>query len=160
MNKTLRIILIILGALIVLASFAISGWLSWVVFIIGLAFIGLASFIAEKQAISKTDRTILCLLMSASLSDNDCAVEEQKYVLEFIKRRKLSKKLVQDVIKNAGDPSTWEFSTEESERMRILDEVAALIKADGVISEKEKEFMAATAAAIGVDKDIALKKLA
>ena len=43
--------------------------------------------------------------------------------------------------------------------MRILEEIAGLIKSDGVITKQEKEFMELVAKVLDIDKDKALAKL-
>ena len=87
------------------------------------------------------------------------ADQEKKYIQEYIKRRGLSKKQVNAVEKYAADPTKWKISTDESQKMRVLDEIAGLIKSDGVITESEKQFFEGIAKALEIDNAKAMAKL-
>ena len=47
----------------------------------------------------------------------------------------------------------------EDEKMRIIDEIVGVLKADGVVTDNEKKFLEAIADSLNIDKKKALAKL-
>lgn len=148
-----------LGAVLVICALFMDGILSWVLGIVGVILSYVANAMGAHEAVGETDKTILALLMYASMADSKMSNEEEKYISEYIKRRGLSKKQVAVVAKYAEDPTKWKFSTDEEQKMRIISEIVGLIKADGVVTEDEKKFLVWVAEMINVDKQKALAKL-
>lgn len=154
-----QLIVYVVGIVLVIAALFIDGIISWVLGIIGVILTYVANGLGVNEAIGKTDKTILALLIYASNADSKFSKEEENYIAEYIKRRGLSKKQVAAVEEYAKDPSKWEISTDEDQKMRIISEVVGLIKSDGVVTEDEKEFLENVAEMIQVDKTKALAML-
>lgn len=154
-----QLIVYVIGMALIIAAYFIDGFISWGIAIVGVILTYVANFLSDKEVVGETDKTILALLINASYSDKHCSKEEKKYIEDYVKRRGLSKKQVEAVAKYAKDPTKWKFSSDEEQKMRIISEVVGLIKADGVVTDEEKEYLGNVAEVLDVDKDKALALL-
>lgn len=58
------------------------------------------------------------------------------------------------------DPSKFKVPADDiDQKMRVIDEVIGLIKADGEVAEKEKEFLITIASSLNIEKEKVLAKL-
>ena len=92
--------------------------------------------------------------------DGNNSEEENKYIQEYVKRRGLSEKQVKIIFAKAGKlTEPVAIPNDEDEKMRIIDEIVGVLKADGVVTDDEKDFLETIADMIKIDKSKALAKL-
>lgn len=151
----------ILGLIaIIVGAIFIDGWVSWLVVIVGVILQALGKMFSQVEVTGKTDETILRLLFLASYIDGNNSEEENKYIQEYVKRRGLSEKQVKIIFAKAGKlTEPVAIPNDEDEKMRIIDEIVGVLKADGVVTDDEKDFLETIADMIKIDKSKALAKL-
>lgn len=134
--------------------------MSWLVVIVGVILQALGKMFSQVEVTGKTDETILRLLFLASYIDSNNSEEENKYIQEYVKRRGLSEKQVKIIFAKAGKSTEpVAIPNDEDEKMRIIDEIVGVLKADGVVTDDEKDFLETIADMIKIDKSKALAKL-
>lgn len=158
------LVFFLFGIIAVIAgAFFIDGWVSWLVVIVGLCLQGLGKVLSEdnsKAGVGLTDETILRLLFYASLTDGNNSEEENKYMREYVKRRRLSEKQVKAIIEESmANKASMFIPNDEDEKIRIIDEVVGVLKADGVVTDDEREFLGEVADIIKIDKQKAFERL-
>ena len=154
-------VVFILGLIaIIVGAIFIDGWVSWLVVIVGVILQALGKMFSQVEVTGKTDETILRLLFLASYTDGNNSEEENKYIQEYVKRRGLSEKQVKIILAKAGKlTEPVAIPNDEDEKMRIIDEIVGVLKADGVVTDDEKDFLETIADMIKIDKSKALAKL-
>lgn len=158
--KILRIIFWVLTSLCLLLCSASPSW-GVTIFLVVLAMIfgTIAEKIGKREATTETDKTIFYFLLAASAADGILDPREHKYVQQYTKRRGLSDRQCQEVIDQIKNNSEFKYKFDIEQKMRIIDEIVGLIKSDGEVTEKEKEFLINVAGELKVDKEKVLAKL-
>lgn len=145
--------------LVFVGSFVMHGWLSWVVVIVGVILTYVPSAMSESEVVGETDKTTLFLLLLASNADGKVAESEGKYIQEYIRRRGLSEKQVKAVMKLAEDPTKFRVAEDKGQRLRLVDEVIGLVKADGKVTDEEKKILEIVADAVKLSKEEVFARL-
>ena len=156
----MKYVIYAVGIILVLCgSFAMHGWLSWVVVIVGVILTYVPSAMSESEAVGETDKTTLFLLAIAANADGEMSASEDKYIQEYIRRRGLSEKQVKAVMKLAADPSKFKIAEDKDLRLRLVDEVIGLVKADGKVADEEKKVLEIVADAVKLSKEEVFARL-
>lgn len=140
-------------------AFVMHGWISWIVLIIGVILTYVPNAMSENEAMGETDKTTLWMLMLAANADGKMTDSENKYIQEYVRRRGLSEKQVNTVLKHIQDPSYFKISYDDGHRERLIDELIGVVKADGKVTDEEKKIVEIAAEAINYPKEKALARL-
>ena len=93
-------------------------------------------------------------------SDEDFNDKEKEYLNDFVERSGLSQEQIEEVMSNVSDSGiNLPLLDEDDQVERFENELDGIVKADGVVNDKEKVFFELNAEMFQIDKETASEKL-
>ena len=130
--------------------------------VLGIAFIILATVVSgcSSEQSYNTDQCIYITLACVAASDEDLNDKEKEYLNDFVERSGLSQKQIEEVMSNISDSGINLPLLDENDQVeRLENELDGIVKADGVVNDKEKVFFELSAEMFQIEKETASEKL-
>ena len=130
--------------------------------VLGIAFIILATVVSccSSEQYYNTDQFIYITLACVAASDEDLNDKEKEYLNDFVERSGLSQKQIEEVMSNISDSGINLPLLDENDQVeRLENELDGIVKADGVVNDKEKVFFELSAEMFQIEKETASEKL-
>lgn len=114
------------------------GWIGWLWTVFAGLMIGAG---AKKNAI----KSLIKFCWIAASQDKEMDTRESVYIQLLAKHFGLSEGELMKIAKEVNDGKEIELPESEADRKAILENVASIIKIDGKVTDKEREFLFAAA---------------